>query len=114
MAQSSIEKNTLLVKSMARELGFDHCGISTARFLEEDAKRLDQWLTQGMQGRMLYMEKHLDKRLDPRKLVPGAKTVVSLVYNYYPANKSLTNSKFKVAKYAYGKDYHLVIRGKLK
>lgn len=108
--------NTQIVKSISKELGFDFCGISKAEFLENEAPRLETWLKQKAHGKMSYMENHFDKRLDPSKLVPGAKSVISLLYNYYPekdlAQENPTNSK--IAKYAYGKDYHFVIKDKLK
>lgn len=111
-----VAKNTQLVKQMAKCHGFDFCGISKAEFLEEEAPRLEKWLKNGSHGRMSYMENHFDKRLDPTKLVPGAKSVVSLLYNYYP-EKDLSDknpNQAKLAKYAYGEDYHFVIKDKLK
>ncbi|MXV37447.1 tRNA epoxyqueuosine(34) reductase QueG [Flavobacteriaceae bacterium Ap0902] len=110
---SAIEKNTRLIKEKAKALGFLHCGISKAGFLEEEAPRLEKWLKQGFHGEMGYMENHFDKRLDPTKLVPGAKSVVSLLYNYYPENRQPEDT-YKLAKYAYGKDYHFVVKDKLK
>jgi epoxyqueuosine reductase len=104
---------TQLLKNKARELGFEYCGISKAEFLEEEAPRLEQWLNEGRHGSMHWMENHFDKRLDPRLLVDGAKSVVSLLLNYYP-EKELENSAYKISKYAYGKDYHTVIKDKLK
>ncbi|MEC8637740.1 MAG: tRNA epoxyqueuosine(34) reductase QueG, partial [Bacteroidota bacterium] len=92
---------------------FLSCGISHAGFLEEEAPRLEQWLQQGHHGSMTYMERNFDKRLDPTKLVPGAKSVVSLLYNYYPKNKQSDPTAPKISKYAYGKDYHVVIKDKL-
>lgn len=112
----SVSKNTQLLKQMAKNHGFDFCGISKAEFLEEEAPRLESWLKKGAHGKMSYMENHFDKRLDPTKLVPGAKSVVSLLYNYYPETdlaKTYPNQS-KIAKYAYGKDYHFVIKDKLK
>ncbi len=106
--------HTQLLKQKAKDLGFMHCGVARAEFLEEDAHQLEQWLKQGMHGKMGYMENHFDKRLDPTKLVPGAKSVVSLVYNYYPENDIAENGSYKIAKYAYGKDYHFVVKDKLK
>jgi epoxyqueuosine reductase len=104
-----------IVKETAKKLGFDFCGIARARFLEEEASRLDEWLKRNYQGKMAYMANHFDKRLDPTKLVEGAKSVVSLIYNYYPSEKLPENtSDIKLAKYAYGKDYHFVIKDKLK
>jgi epoxyqueuosine reductase len=106
---------TAFVKQKAKDLGFDFCGISKAEFLEEEAPRLEKWLNQKMHGQMSYMEKHFDKRLDPRLLVPDAKSVVSLLYNYYPSKKILhTDETLKISKYAYGTDYHFVIKDKLK
>ena len=109
-------RNSQIIKQIAQDLGFDFCGISKAEFLEEEAPRLENWLKQKAHGKMGYMENHFDKRLDPTKLVPGAKSVISLLYNYYP-EKDLAeeNPKSeKIAKYAYGKDYHFVIKDKLK
>lgn len=90
-----------------------YCGISEAAFLEEEAPRLENWLNRQMHGQMHYMENHFDKRLDPRLLVPGAKSVVSLLLNYYPP-ETLSESKYQLSKYAYGQDYHFVIKDKLK
>ncbi|NOS55908.1 MAG: tRNA epoxyqueuosine(34) reductase QueG [Cyclobacteriaceae bacterium] len=112
----NIAGNTKLIKSLASQLGFSFCGISKAEFLEEEAPRLEEWLKRGYQGKMSYLENHFDKRLDPRLLVSGAKSVISLMYNYYP-NKDLAADKvdsYKIAKYAYGEDYHFVIKEKLK
>jgi epoxyqueuosine reductase len=88
----------------AKSLGFSFCGISKAEFLEEEAPRLEQWLQRQYQGKMQYLENHFDKRLDPRLLVPGAKSVVSLLYNYTPEKDLAKESEFKIAKYAYGED----------
>ncbi|HLZ15726.1 MAG TPA: tRNA epoxyqueuosine(34) reductase QueG [Cyclobacteriaceae bacterium] len=110
-------ENTGFIKSMAAQLGFNFCGISKAEFLEDEARRLEQWLTRGYAGTMHYLEKNFEKRLDPRLLVPGAKSVISLMYNYYPQKKTSENkssTEFQIAKYAYGEDYHFVIRDKLK
>jgi epoxyqueuosine reductase len=104
---------TKLIKTHAQRLGFLSCGISKAEFLAEEAPRLEQWLKAGMHGQMAYMENHFDKRLDPTLLVPGAKSVVSLLYNYYPQQKREKDS-FKISKYAYGEDYHFVVKDKLK
>lgn len=106
-------KNTSLIKQQAKQLGFDYCGISKAEFLEEEAPRLEVWLNKGMQGTMQYMENYFDKRLDPRLLMPGAKSVISLLLNYFPSEKQNKNSFYKISKYAYGKDYHNVIKKKL-
>ncbi|GEP98121.1 tRNA epoxyqueuosine(34) reductase QueG [Chitinophaga cymbidii] len=107
-----LDKNTLLVKEKARALGFDHCGIAKAEQLTEDAYRLEQWLKQGMHGNMQYMENYFDKRIDPRLLVEGAQSVITLLLNYYPAATQVSDAP-KVAKYAYGQDYHEVIRARL-
>ncbi|MAV80355.1 MAG: tRNA epoxyqueuosine(34) reductase QueG [Flavobacteriaceae bacterium] len=107
------KKRTNLIKSAAKDLGFLSCGVSKAEFLEEEAPRLEQWLQDGKHGKMAYMEKHFDKRLDPRLLVPGAKSVVSLLLNYYN-DEQQKNGVPKISKYAYGTDYHIVIKHKLK
>lgn len=109
-----IQENTHLVKRIAKELGFDFCGISKAEFLEEEAPLLERWLKNGMHGKMQYMENHFDKRLDPTLLVPGAKSVISLMYNYYPKQKQFENDNYLISKYAYGEDYHHVIKALLK
>ncbi len=102
-----------MIKAEAIRLGFSSCGISKASFLETEAPRLEQWLNNQMHGQMSYMENHFDKRLDPTKLVEGAKSVVSLTLNYYPEEKQIEDS-FKISKYAYGEDYHYIIKDKLK
>ena len=102
-----------LIKDHAKRLGFLSCGISNAGFLEDEAPRLEQWLRQGHHGSMSYMERNFDKRLDPTKLVPGAKSVVSLLYNYFPKESQSDKTAPKISKYAYGKDYHTVIKDKL-
>jgi epoxyqueuosine reductase len=104
---------TLSIKQYASDLGFDYCGIVPAVPLDDDARRLEAWLNKGMHGTMQYMENHFDMRVDPRKLVPGAKSVITLLMNYFPAEQQ-EHGIPKVAKYAYGKDYHEVIRAKLK
>jgi len=106
-------KHTQLIKSEAKRLGFLSCGISQAGFLEEEAPRLEAWLNKNRHGEMQYMENHFDKRLDPTLLVPGAKSVISLLLNYYP-KESQTEGTYKISKYAYGTDYHFVIKDKLK
>ncbi|NNC48940.1 MAG: tRNA epoxyqueuosine(34) reductase QueG [Flaviramulus sp.] len=102
-----------LIKTEAKRLGFLSCGISKAQFLEEEAPRLEKWLNNKMHGEMRYMENHFDKRLDPTKLVEDSKSVVSLLLNYYPSEEQNNNS-FKISKYAFGTDYHFVIKDKLK
>lgn len=109
----NIQKHTELIKAEAKRLGFLSCGISKAEFLEEEAPRLEQWLNKNMHGEMGYMENHFDKRLDPRLLVDGAKSVISLLLNYYPQEEQNDDS-YKLSKYAYGQDYHHVIKTKLK
>ncbi len=106
-------KNTTLIKNIAAQLGFDHCGIAKAGRLDEDARRLEQWLSKGMQGSMHYMSNYFDMRVDPSKLVPGAKSVITLLLNYFPAQQQ-QQAVPQIAKYAYGNDYHEVIREKLK
>ena len=106
-------KYTEKIKEEAKRLGFLSCGVSKADFLEAEAPRLETWLNKNMHGEMRYMENHFDKRLDPRKLVDDSKSVVSLLLNYYP-EQTQTESTFKLSKYAYGTDYHFVIKDKLK
>jgi epoxyqueuosine reductase len=105
---------THLIKSLAAELGFSYCGVSKAEFLKDEAPQLEEWLKRGYQGKMSYLENYFDKRLDPTLLVPGAKSVISLLYNYYPEKDLATESDLKIAKYAYGEDYHFVVKDKLK
>ncbi|MGB0166157.1 MAG: tRNA epoxyqueuosine(34) reductase QueG [Luteibaculum sp.] len=111
---SSIIRHTEIIREIALKLGFDFCGISKADFLENEAKDLETWLKRGLHGKMDYMERNFDKRLDPRILVPGAKSVVSLLLNYYPEQKQNERATYKISKYAYGRDYHKVIKKKLK
>jgi epoxyqueuosine reductase len=105
---------TQFIKAKAASLGFSFCGISKAEFLHEEAPRLEEWLKRNYQGKMGYLENHFDKRLDPSLLVPGAKSVISLLYNYYPKQDLAKEGELKIAKYAYGEDYHFVVRDKLK
>lgn len=102
-----------MIKDEAKRLGFLSCGISKAEFLEEEAPRLEAYLKKGMNGKMGYLENHFDKRLDPTLLVPGSKSVISLLFNYYPEEKQREDT-YKISKYAYGVDYHFVIKDKLK
>ncbi|VXB71671.1 Epoxyqueuosine reductase [Maribacter litoralis] len=106
-------KWTNSIKTEAQRLGFLSCGISKADFLEEEAPRLEKWLNKNMHGEMGYMENHFDKRLDPRKLVEGSKSVVSLLLNYYP-EETQREDAYKISKYAYGQDYHHIIKNKLR
>ena len=110
---SQTSKYTKLIKEESKRLGFLSCGISKAEFLEAEAPRLEKWLNANMHGEMRYMENHFDKRLDPTKLVDGSKSVVSLLLNYFPSQTQNTES-YKLSKYAYGTDYHFVIKDKLK
>jgi epoxyqueuosine reductase len=105
---------TRFIKEESARLGFSFCGVSEAAFLEEEAPRLERWLKSGMHGRMGYMADHFDKRLDPRKLVPGARSVVSLLFNYYTPEKQKDPKAPQVSMYALGRDYHGVVREKLK
>lgn len=102
------------IKRKAQELGFMACGVSRAGFLEEEAPRLEEWLRKGSHGEMSYMENHFDKRLDPTKLVPGAKSVISLLYNYFPPETQHDPEAPKLSKYAFGRDYHKVLKKRLK
>ncbi len=105
-------KYSQLIKTEAKRLGFLSCGISKAGFLEEEAPRLENWLNQNRHGEMKYMENHFDKRLNPTLLVDDAKSVISLLLNYYPS-ETQNNDSYKISKYAYGQDYHFVIKEKL-
>lgn len=108
----NVDKHNQTVKKIAFDLGFDNCGIAQAEPLNEDAKRLERWLHAGYHGEMKYLENHFELRTDPSKLVPGAKSVITLMFNYFPEEKQKENQPH-IAKYAFGKDYHLVIREKL-
>ncbi len=107
-------KYTSLIKQEAHRLGFDFVGFAKAERLDEEAQKLERWLNQGMHGEMTYMENHFEKRIDPQKLVPDAKTVITFLFNYYTDKEQEASDAPKIAKYAYGKDYHLVIKSKLK
>lgn len=102
------------LRRKALEIGFDACGFSKAEFLADEAPKLESWLSQGSQGKMDYMANHFDKRLDPRLLVEGAKSVISLTYNYFPEEDLFVDSEIKISKYAYGRDYHKVVKSRLK
>ncbi len=110
---NSKEKYAQIIKAESKRLGFLSCGISRAGFLEEEAPRFETWLKNGHHGEMKFMEDYFDKRLDPRLLIDGAKSVVSLLINYYPSEFQ-NDESYKISKYAYGKDYHNVIKKKLK
>jgi len=107
------EKYSQLIKAESKRLGFLSCGISKAEFLEEEAPRLENWLNKNHHGQMSYMENHFDKRLNPKLLVDDSKSVISLLLNYFPSEEE-TKSSYKISKYAYGQDYHFVIKEKLK
>jgi len=110
---STFKKNTTFIKQTAQQLGFSYCGIAKAEKLDDDARRLEAWLQQGKHGSMQYMENHFELRIDPRKLVPGARSVITLLQNYYPSKQQSADAPH-ISKYAYGEDYHEVIRSKLK
>jgi epoxyqueuosine reductase len=112
--QQNTARYTKQIKDWANELGFMFCGIAKAEFLEQEAPRLETWLKNGFHGEMQYMENHFDKRLDPRLLVDSAKSVISLGLNYYTGEQQLDPNAPLISKYAYGADYHDVIKGKLK
>lgn len=110
---SAKAKHSKIIKEKAIAHGFDFCGISSAGKLEKEANKLETWLSKGFHGKMAYMENHFEKRLDPTKLVPWAKSVITLLYNYYPGPEDNGDQDMKVARYAYGNDYHFVIKKKL-
>ena len=109
-----IKDKTLLLREMSTRYGFSEVGIARAGHLPDAADRLEQWLHKGYHGSMSYMENHFDLRVDPTKLVPGARSVVSFLYNYMPEEESLSQGTHKISRYAYGRDYHKVIKKKLK
>jgi epoxyqueuosine reductase len=109
-----LEKHTNFIKKIANGLGFDYCGIAKAQQLDEDARRLEQWLAKGFNGSMSYMANHFDLRINPTQLVPGAKSVITLLKNYYPSQQQQVSEVPAISKYAYGNDYHEVIRAQLK
>ncbi|HAI77375.1 MAG TPA: tRNA epoxyqueuosine(34) reductase QueG [Microscillaceae bacterium] len=112
--QAIKSRNTQLIKQKAQELGFLYCGISAAGFLEQEAPKLAEWLQKNMHGEMAYMANHFDKRLDPRLLVEGAKSVITVLLNYFPKQDLAATTTLHVSKYAYGEDYHTVVKQKLK
>ncbi len=114
MTNPEISKNTAFIKNTAKKLGFEYCGISRAEHLQEEAPRMKKWLGKNHHGKMAYMANHFEKRLDPTQLVENAKSVISLLYNYYPESEIDSGDSFKIARYAYGKDYHFLIKDKLK
>jgi epoxyqueuosine reductase len=105
--------HTQIIKRMATQLGFDYCGIARAERLDADADRLEQWLNKDMHGAMKYMENHFELRVNPGLLVPGARSVITLLKNYFPAQQQERDA-LKISKYALGKDYHEVIRAQMK
>ena len=108
------EKHTEMIKAEAKRLGFSFCGIAKAEFLENEAPKLEQWLKDGKNGKMDYMQNHFDKRLDPRLLVEDAKSVISVSLNYFTNGKQEDDTAPKISKYAFGTDYHFVLKDKLK
>lgn len=110
----TISEQTDFVKKSAATAGFSFCGISRAEKLEDEARLLEIWLKQNRHGKMQYMENHFDKRIDPTVLMPGAKSVISLMYNYFTEEKQNPDAEFKISKYAFGEDYHDVIKIKLR
>jgi epoxyqueuosine reductase len=108
------QAHSTLIRSEAQRLGFAQVGFAKAEFMDAEARRLEQWLEQGMHGQMHYMANHFDKRVDPTQLVPGAKSVISLVYNYYNPEEQEDPEAPRISQYAYGKDYHFVLKDKLK
>lgn len=110
---SKLTSDTIFIKSTAASVGFSYCGIARAKKLDDDAKRLESWLNTGKHGTMKYMENYFDLRIDPSRLVPGARSVITLLLNYFPLEEQRRDAP-QVSKYAYGKDYHEVIRDKLK
>jgi epoxyqueuosine reductase len=109
---NTLSNHTETIKTIAKQLGFSFCGIAAAEQLDDDAFRLEKWLKQGMHGSMTYMENYFDKRINPKLLVPDAKSIITLMFNYYPHQKQQTDGP-KISKYAYGDDYHEVIKSKL-
>lgn len=109
---SALTERSRQVKKTAQAFGFDYCGLARAVKLDDDARRLEKWLQQGYQGSMRYLENHFELRVDPRRLVPGARSVITLLKNYYPADTPPAN-ELKISRYAWGQDYHEVIRRQL-
>jgi len=110
----NISQRTKIIKDEAYRMGFEYIGVSKAEQMDEEAKRLEAWLNQGLHGKMQYMENYFEKRIDPTKLVEGSKTVITLLYNYYTDEKQQDETAPKISTYAYGKDYHFIIKDKLK
>ncbi len=113
MRNSTKENITAFIKQGAADAGFSYCGISKAGQMDEEARLLEKWLNQNKHGKMAYMENYFDMRIDTTKLVPDAKSVISLMYNYFPEKSELDDSTLKISTYAYGEDYHVVIKDKL-
>lgn len=113
MSSIAIDKRSAFVKKIVLEHGFDSCGISASGFLEEESPRLESWLNHNYHGSMKWMENHFDKRLNTQKLVEGSKSVISMTFNYFPENSQTKEDQPKIAKYAYGEDYHLVLKDKM-
>jgi epoxyqueuosine reductase len=113
-ADLQASERSRILKDLASKHGFSSCMVSSAGFLEEEAPRLDNWLKNGRHGKMSYMENHFDKRLDPTKLVDGCRSVVTLVFNYFPEKEIQPEGELRISKYAYGEDYHFVLKDKLR
>ncbi|MCK6692363.1 MAG: tRNA epoxyqueuosine(34) reductase QueG, partial [Thermoanaerobaculia bacterium] len=110
----SVQRHADMIRAEAQRLGFEFVGFARAERLDEEARRLEAWLRQGAHGRMAYMENHFDQRIDPTILVPGAKSVICLTYNYFNPEKQQDSGAPKISQYAYGEDYHFVVKDKLK
>jgi epoxyqueuosine reductase len=106
------EKHTQLIKQLSKQVGFDACGIAKVEVLNDDAKRLEQWLHKGFNGKMHYMENYFEQRINPKILMPEAKSIITFIKNYFPSAQQKSSSP-KISKYAFGKDYHLIIKNKL-
>ena len=114
LKKSSISNHTNLLKQLSKTYGFAGVGISEAVPLDNEARKLESWLNKGYHGNMAYLEDHFDLRIDPSKFFPAAKTIISFVYNYFPEEESLSEGDYKIARYAYGRDYHKVVVKKLR
>ncbi len=114
MSDTTRQNITRTIRELATASGFSYCGFSKAEKLDEEARHLEKWLLQGSHGKMQYMENHFEKRIDPTQLMPGAKSVISLAYNYYTEKKQDPGAGYIISQYAFGEDYHFVIKDKLK
>ncbi len=114
IASDLLKSRSYFIKKTARNAGFDYCGIARARRLDEQEQNLREYLSENRHGQMAYMENHFEKRLDPRELVPGTKSVISLLYNYFPHEFFAADAEYKISRYALGKDYHFVVKEKMR